>query len=233
MLVVLGLAGTGSAEPAAGAPGRTSPRRSTTSSAVATIGAPVATSTVAPKTVVTVVTGVTSTVVPPVAVTTARAAPTTVAAPTTLPPPTYPPVTVKRTTPVRGPIVDPWRPPTTPYGPGNRGIDIGTVPGAIVVSPADGVVTFAGMVGDSRFVVVQSADGIRITIGFLAAVRVRSGQTVRRGQAIGRAGTSVHVGARVDDDYLDPTPLFSGGPPHVRLIAVGEGPRGKSARSSG
>ena len=184
----------------------------------------------APKTVVTVVT---STVVPPVVVTTALAAPTTLAPPTTLPPPTYPPVTVKRTTPVRGPIVDPWRPPTTPYGPGNRGIDIGTVPGAVVVSPADGVVTFAGMVGDSRFVVVQSADGIRITIGFLAAVRVRSGQTVRRGQAIGRAGTSVHVGARVDDDYLDPTPLFSGGPPHVRLIAVGEGPRGNSAGSSG
>ena len=158
---------------------------------------------------------------------------TMLAAPTTLPPPTYPPVTVKRTTPVRGPIVDPWRPPTTPYGPGNRGIDIGTVPGAVVVSPADGVVTFAGMVGDSRFVVVQSADGIRITIGFLAAVRVRSGQTERRGQAIGRAGTSVHVGARVDDDYLDPTPLFSGGPPHVRLIAVGEGSRGNSAGSSG
>lgn len=147
---------------------------------------------------------------------------TTITVPMRLPPPTYPPITVKRTTPVRGPIVDPWRPPTTPYGPGNRGIDIGTVPGAVVVSPADGLVTFAGMVGDSRFVVVESTDGIRITIGFLAAVGVRSGQTVRRGQAVGRAGASVHVGARVGDDYLDPTPLFSGGPPHVRLIAAGE-----------
>ena len=148
--------------------------------------------------------------------------PPTALVPTTVPPPPYPQITVKRTTPVRGPIVDQWRPPSTPYGPGNRGIDIGTVPGAAVVSPADGLVTFAGAVGDARFVVVESPDGIRITVGFLAAVTVRTGQKVRRGQAIGRAGTSVHVGARVGDDYLDPTPLFSGGPPHVRLIPAGE-----------
>ena len=150
-----------------------------------------------------------------------------------MPGPTYPPVTVKRTAPVHGPIVDPWRPPSSPYGPGNRGIDIGTVPGAAVVSPADGLVTFAGTVGDSRFVVVESPDGIRITIGFLASVTVRSGQTVRRGQTIGRAGTSVHIGARVGNDYLDPTPLFSGGPPHVRLIPAGERWERKSNGSSG
>ena len=158
---------------------------------------------------------------------------TTIAAPPTLPPPTYPPVTVKRTTPVRGPIVDPWRPPTTPYGPGNRGIDLGTVPGAVVIAPADGVVTFAGMVGDARFVVVASPDGIRITIGFLATVGVRSGQMVRRGQVIGRAGTSVHVGARVGDDYLDPTPLFSGGPPHIRLIPANKRSGENSAGATG
>lgn len=158
---------------------------------------------------------------------------TTTVGPTTVPPPTYPPVTVKRTTPVRGPIVDPWRPPSTHYGPGNRGIDIGTVPGAVVVSPADGLVTFAGTVGDARFVVVESPDGVRITIGFLAAVRVRSGQTVRRGQVIGRAGKSVHVGARVGDDYLDPTPLFSGGPPHIRLIAANKRSGENSTGSTG
>lgn len=103
----------------------------------------------------------------------------------------------------------------------------------MVVAPADGVVTFAGLVGDARFVVVESPDGIRITIGFLAAVRVRSGQMVRRGQVIGRAGTSVHVGARVGDDYLDPTPLFSGGPPRIRLIATNKRFGENSARATG
>ena len=145
------------------------------------------------------------------------------------PAPTYPPVTVKRTTPVRGPIIDPWRPPTTPYGPGNRGVDIGSTSGAIVVSPADGTVSFAGAIGDDRFVVVESADGIRITVGFLASIQVRSGQVVRRGQTIGRSGVSVHVGARIGDDYIDPTPLFSGGPPRLRLIAVAGSDRAKPA----
>ncbi len=179
-------------------------------------------------------TPVASTIAPTTAVPTTRGGlATTTEGPTTVPPPTYPPVTVKRTTPVRGPIVDPWRPPATPYGPGNRGIDIGTVVGAVVVSPADGLVSFAGTVGDARFVVVESPDGIRITVGFLVAVTVRTGQIVRRGQAIGRAGPSVHIGARVGDDYLDPTPLFSGGPPHVRLIALGDRSRENSAGPTG
>jgi septal ring factor EnvC (AmiA/AmiB activator) len=131
---------------------------------------------------------------------------------------------VVRSTPIRGPIVDPWRPPSTPYGPGNLGVDIGARAGAIVVSPADGVISFAGAVGNSRFVVVASSDGIRITVGFLVTVRVRTGQIVRRGQPIGTAGRSVHVGARIGDDYVDPTPLFSGGPPHVRLVPTGSSP---------
>ena len=160
----------------------------------------------------------------------AASSPTTLPTTTVLPPvsvpPTYPPVTVVRTTPVHGPIVDPWRPPKGPYGAGNRGVDLGATPGAVVVSPADGVVTFAGAVGSSRFVVVASSDGIRITVGFLATVSVRTGQGVRRGQRIGTAGASVHVGARIGDEYVDPTPLFSGGPPHVHLVPVpGDAPR--------
>jgi murein DD-endopeptidase MepM/ murein hydrolase activator NlpD len=121
--------------------------------------------------------------------------------------------------------VDPWRPPATPYGPGNLGVDVGSTPGAVALSPADGIVSFAGAVGNSRFVVVASADGIRITVGFLASVRVRTGQIVRRGQPIGTAGTSVHIGARIGEEYVDPTPLFSGGPPHVRLVPVEGSPR--------
>jgi septal ring factor EnvC (AmiA/AmiB activator) len=155
----------------------------------------------------------------PTATSTSTAPPSSVQ-PTVPPGPTYPPVTVLRSTPVRGPVVDPWRPPSTPYGPGNRGVDVGTRPGALVVSPADGTVSFAGAVGNSRFVVVASTDGIRITVGFLASVRVRTGQVVRRGQPIGTAGARVHIGARIGEDYVDPTPLFSHGPPHVRLVPV-------------
>ena len=140
--------------------------------------------------------------------------------PPTRPPPTYPPVTVLRSAPVRGVIVDPWRPPPNPYAAGNRGIDVSSVPGSAVLAPADGTVTFAGAVGTSRFVVIGSSDGIRITLGFLASVTVRTGQSVRRGQVVGRALASVHIGARVGEDYVDPSPLFASGPPHVRLVPV-------------
>lgn len=153
--------------------------------------------------------------------TTVASAPSTTRPPTaTRPPPAYPSVTVLRSAPVRGVVVDPWRPPADPYAAGNRGIDVSAVPGSSVLSPADGTVTFAGAVGPSRFVVIGSADGIRITLGFLASVTVRTGQSVRRGQVVGRALESVHIGARVGDDYVDPTPLFASGPPHVRLVPV-------------
>src|SRR2546426_469687 len=39
--------------------------------------------------------------------------------------------------PVEAPVTDPFRPPLTPYGPGNRGIEYATVPGASVHAAAD------------------------------------------------------------------------------------------------
>src|ERR687884_2023890 len=63
--------------------------------------------------------------------------------------------------PVDGPVIDPFRPPATPYGPGNRGIDYRTVPGELVRAAADGDVVFAGQVGGSLPVVVLHPDGIR------------------------------------------------------------------------
>ena len=65
--------------------------------------------------------------------------------------------------PVPGPVVDPYRPPSTPFGPGNRGLDYATTPGEAVAAPADGEVTFAGPVAGALHVVVLHADGIRTT----------------------------------------------------------------------
>ena len=53
------------------------------------------------------------------------------------PPPTY-------RLPVDAPVVDGFRPPTTPYGPGNRGLEYATVAGTEVRAAAGGRVTFAG-----------------------------------------------------------------------------------------
>ena len=77
--------------------------------------------------------------------------------------------------PVDAPVTDPFRPPLTPYGPGNRGIEYATVPGTLVRAAADGLVVFAGPVAGALHVTVLHGDGIRTSYSFLAVIRVRRG----------------------------------------------------------
>jgi hypothetical protein len=129
--------------------------------------------------------------------------------------------------PVDEPVIDRFRPPATPYGPGNRGIDYSTAPGEEVRAAAGGEVVFAGRVGLSQHVVVLHPDGLRTSYSFLAEVDVRRGDHVERGDVVGRAGHELHFGVRAGDDrYLDPEALLAGGPPEVHLVAI---PRSEAA----
>ncbi|HET7488989.1 MAG TPA: M23 family metallopeptidase [Acidimicrobiales bacterium] len=131
--------------------------------------------------------------------------------------------------PVDAPVIDGFRPPATPYGPGNRGVDYATNPGAPVTAAAGGVVTFAGRVGSGLHVVVLHADGIRTSVSFLASVDVRRGQRVAAGERLGTAGRSLHFGARSGDAYLDPLELLGAGPAAVRLVPDAPGRMGTDA----
>src|SRR3989440_3793718 len=125
--------------------------------------------------------------------------------------------------PVAAPVADPFRPPSTSYGPGNRGIDYATAPGTEVKVSADGEVVFAGQVGGTLHVVVLHGDGIRTSYSFLSSVRVQRGDKVRQGQVLGTTGTQpFHFGARAGDAYVDPALLFSTGPPQVHLVPDSE-----------
>ena len=117
--------------------------------------------------------------------------------------------------PVDGVVVDPYRPPSNPYGPGNRGIDLASPPGSAVVAPADGVVSFAGQVGGQLFVVIRHADGVRTTMGQLASIAVVTGQHVVAGEQVGTTAGRIHFGARVGNEYIDPNLLLAKG--QVRL----------------
>jgi hypothetical protein len=119
--------------------------------------------------------------------------------------------------PVDRPLVDRFRPPPTPYGAGNRGVDYATESGEPVRAAAGGEVTFAGRVGLGLHVVVLHPDGVRTSYSFLAAVLVRRGDRVARGDPVGTAGASLHWGARVGETYVDPLGLL-GGPPEVHLV---------------
>lgn len=133
--------------------------------------------------------------------------------------------------PVDAAVVDPFRPPDRPYGPGNRGLEYGTSPGTAVTATAAGTVTFAGTVAGTRHVTVLHADGVRTSYSFLARVDVLVGQRVVQGQVVGTTVGHLHLGARYGDAYFDPASLFIEGAVRVRLVPFddppGAGPRGE------
>ena len=130
--------------------------------------------------------------------------------------------TVAYTEPVAGSITDPFRPPATPYGAGNRGLSYATTAGSPVHASAPGRVTFAGQVGGALHVVVQHDDGVRTSYSFLRSIAVRIGNHVDAGDAVGTTGSTFHFGARIGDAYIDPAILLESGPARVHLIPDGE-----------
>jgi murein DD-endopeptidase MepM/ murein hydrolase activator NlpD len=118
--------------------------------------------------------------------------------------------------PVVGRIIDPFRPPSGPYGSGHRGIDIAAPFGTPVHAASDGVVAFAGSVGGSLFISIDHPDGVRTTYGWVSSMAVSRGDVVVRDQVIGASGNGhpgktpahLHFGARVDGAYIDPLPLL-------------------------
>lgn len=126
--------------------------------------------------------------------------------------------------PVDAPIIDPFRPPPEPWLPGNRGIEYGTAPGTPVRAAGRGTVTFAGAVGGTLHVTVTHPDGVRTSYSFLATVTVRVGQVIALATVVGTTGSSLHVGARRGDAYIDPESLWGRrGPPRVELVPVDGG----------
>ncbi|MFT7473281.1 MAG: murein DD-endopeptidase MepM/ murein hydrolase activator NlpD [Verrucomicrobiales bacterium] len=121
--------------------------------------------------------------------------------------------------PVTAPILDPFRPPTNPFGSGNRGVEYDTSVGQTVVATHGGVVTFSGQVGGSLFVTVQHSQSLKTTVGFVNETLVEVGDLVIQGQAIARAGGSIHFTARRHGLYIDPKSLFERFRSVVRLVA--------------
>lgn len=134
-----------------------------------------------------------------------------------------PPESVTYRPPVDAPVRDGFRPPPTPYGAGNRGVDYATVPGTPVRAAAAGQVAFAGRVGAGLHVVVLHADGVRTSYSFLASATARRGQRVDAGTVLGTAGAAMHFGARAGDAYLDPLVLLDGGGATVVRLVPDDG----------
>jgi murein DD-endopeptidase MepM/ murein hydrolase activator NlpD len=134
--------------------------------------------------------------------------------------------------PVTAAVIDGFRPPANPFGPGNRGLEYDTVAGDQVSAVAAGDVVFAGQVGGTRFVVVQHGPTRKVTYGYLVSADVAVGDAVRAGDRIGSADVGFHLTLRVPQDagapdgseiYVDPAPLLIGNCFVVRLVPVPDG----------
>ncbi len=120
-------------------------------------------------------------------------------------------------------VVAPYAAPATPYGAGHRGIDLRSSPGVPVSAPADGVVWFAGVVVDRPVVTIDHGDGVLSSYEPLAST-LRAGDSVQRGAVIGStaegghcASVCLHVGVRIDGEYVSPLLFFSRVPRAVLL----------------
>lgn len=100
------------------------------------------------------------------------------------------------------------------------GIDISTSPGREVLATADGVVVKAGWAGQlGRAVYVSHGYGLVTRYGHLSAVSVEAGERVRRGEVIGRVGSTgkstgyhLHYEVREDGRAVNPFAYLLEGP---------------------
>jgi murein DD-endopeptidase MepM/ murein hydrolase activator NlpD len=122
-------------------------------------------------------------------------------------------------------VTRPFQPPATAFGPGHRGVDLGSVVGTPVRAAGAGVVTVAGQLA-GRGVVVVLHGALRTTYEPVRA-EVHVGQSVEAGERLGtlapgHAGcprpACLHWGLRRGRDYLDPFSLVGRG--RVRLLPL-------------
>ncbi|MET2012460.1 M23 family metallopeptidase [Microbacterium chocolatum] len=111
-------------------------------------------------------------------------------------------------------LVRPFDPPADPYGPGHRGVDLQSSPGASIRAVAAGMVVFAGWVVDRPVISIDHGGGVVSSVEPVVAL-VAVGETVAPGSAIGviapeghGAAGRIHFGVRVHGVYVDPLSLL-------------------------
>lgn len=125
--------------------------------------------------------------------------------------PVPPPVAIER----------PYVAPATAYGAGHRGIDL-AAPDGQATAPADGVVSFVGFVVDRPVLSIRHPGGVVSSYEPLQTT-LAAGDRVRRGDPIGTVlpghceRVCLHLGVRIDGQYVSPLLLLDEPPRSVLL----------------
>lgn len=118
--------------------------------------------------------------------------------------------------PVNGFLTDSYGIRNNPFGgggvEGHEGQDIAAAFGSPVKATADGLVVYAASrSGYGNIVVIYHGDGLSTRFGHLSQIDVQAGQRVRRGEEIGKVGSTgrstgphCHYEVRVNNQPVDP-----------------------------
>ncbi|QIK62234.1 M23 family metallopeptidase [Leucobacter viscericola] len=115
-------------------------------------------------------------------------------------------------------VSGPYLGPPTPYASGHRGIDLPAGPGLAVRAPTSGTVTFVGTVVDRGVLSVRVDERTVLSLEPITS-ELRAGDAVSTGQFLGTVSSGghcyeecLHVGVRVEEDYVNPLRYFRGRP---------------------
>jgi murein DD-endopeptidase MepM/ murein hydrolase activator NlpD len=120
--------------------------------------------------------------------------------------------------PVRGRVIQGFGPK---HGGGqNDGINVAVPQGTPIKAAEDGVVAYAGseLKGYGNLVLVRHSNGFVTAYAHASELNVKKGDTIKRGQVIGKAGQTgnvaspqLHFEVRKGATPVDPTQYLSGG----------------------
>lgn len=124
--------------------------------------------------------------------------------------------------PVAGELTDGFGGRRNPFGGSSSefhaGQDIATLWGTTVIAAANGIVTFAGWQnGYGQIVIIDHGNGVTTRYGHLSGIDVAVGQSIERGQQLGRVGSTgrstgphLHYEIRINDEPVDPLQYLPG-----------------------
>lgn len=113
--------------------------------------------------------------------------------------------------PVDAVIARHFEAPSSPYGPGHRGVDYAVPSGTPVRAAGAGTVIFAGPVAGHLAVMIGHGGGLQTTYSILSTIEIVEGEQIDQGRYIGKTGFDhpsegggLHFGVKLGDDYVDP-----------------------------
>lgn len=112
----------------------------------------------------------------------------------------------------------------------HNGLDMAGPQGTPIYATADGVITRSGWFGGyGRYISINHGAGIETRYGHMSELLVGEGVRVRRGQLIGRMGSTgrstgshLHYEVRIDGEPVNPTPFLTSGEYLASLPARGD-----------